>query len=115
MTDGDAQTRRTPDSDSAGPKEVRVSTDSESAVRSNHTPSSSSDGLRSGESPPNTPPFPVPDHTLIRRIGKGAYGEVWLACSFIGLYRAVKFVRRAAFDSDRPYEREFDGIQRFEP
>jgi len=27
----------------------------------------------------------------------------------------VKVVRRAAFDHDRPFEREFEGIKRFEP
>jgi WD40 repeat protein len=57
----------------------------------------------------------VPDHTLIRRIGQGAYGEVWLARSALGTWRAVKFVRRSSFDDDRPFEREFAGIQRFEP
>jgi WD40 repeat protein/serine/threonine protein kinase len=61
------------------------------------------------------PPFPVPDHVLIRRIGKGAYGEVWLARNALGAWRAVKFVQRGAFADDRPFEREFDGIRRFEP
>lgn len=60
-------------------------------------------------------PFTVPDHTLIKRIGKGSYGEVWLARNALGTWRAVKIVRRASFDADRPYEREFAGIQRFEP
>jgi WD40 repeat protein/serine/threonine protein kinase len=60
------------------------------------------------------PPF-VPDHTLLRRIGKGSYGEVWLARNALGTLRAVKIVFRRAFDSDRPYEREFAGIRRFEP
>ena len=57
----------------------------------------------------------MPDHTLIRRVGKGSYGEVWLARNALGTWRAVKIVRRSAFDDDRPYEREFAGIQRFEP
>jgi hypothetical protein len=57
----------------------------------------------------------VPDHTLIRRIGRGAYGEVWLAKNALGLYRAVKIVHRSFFDDDRPFEREFAGMQRFEP
>jgi WD40 repeat protein len=60
-------------------------------------------------------PVPVPDHILIRRIGRGSYGEVWLARSVLGVYRAVKIIRRRAFDDDRPFEREFAGIQRFEP
>ena len=57
----------------------------------------------------------MPDHTLLRRIGRGSYGEVWLARNVLGTWRAVKIVRRSAFDDDRPYEREFAGIQRFEP
>jgi serine/threonine protein kinase len=64
----------------------------------------------------NTAGLPcIPDHQLVRRIGEGAYGEVWLARSVLGAYRAVKIVRRGKFDSDRPFQREFEGIQRFEP
>jgi WD40 repeat protein len=65
----------------------------------------------------DTPPAPptIPDHELIRRIGRGSYGEVWLARNALGTWRAVKVVHRAAFDRDRPYEREFEGIRRFEP
>ena len=33
----------------------------------------------------------------------------------MGTYRAVKVVYRNHFSEDRPYEREFDGIRRFEP
>ena len=29
--------------------------------------------------------------------------------------RSVKVVHRAAFDDDRPYEREFAGLQKLEP
>src|SRR5262245_34794478 len=62
------------------------------------------------------PPSPsIPDHTLIRRIGQGSYGEVWLARNVLGLYRAVKIIHRHAFDDQRPFDREFAGIQRFEP
>ena len=48
-------------------------------------------------------------------IGSGAYGDVWLACNSIGTLRAVKVVWRASFSSDRPYEREFSGMLKFEP
>jgi tetratricopeptide (TPR) repeat protein len=57
----------------------------------------------------------IPDHELIRPIGRGSYGEVWLARNIMGAYRAVKIVYRGTFDSDKPYEREFQGIKRFEP
>ncbi len=60
-------------------------------------------------------PTVVPDHELVELIGRGSYGEVWLARSALGTLRAVKIVRRARFDSERPYEREYSGIQRFEP
>jgi len=56
----------------------------------------------------------VPDHELFCRIGSGAYGEVWLARSVTGCYRAVKVVYRRSFSSDVPFEREFAGIQKFE-
>ncbi len=62
----------------------------------------------------DTPPH-VPDHELIRRIGQGAYGEVWLARNALGTWRAVKIVYRDNFKDARPYEREFAGIRRFEP
>jgi class 3 adenylate cyclase/tetratricopeptide (TPR) repeat protein len=57
----------------------------------------------------------IPDHELIRRIGKGSYGEVWLIRNVLGSYRAVKIVERKAFREPRPYEREFEGIKQFEP
>jgi hypothetical protein len=57
----------------------------------------------------------IPDHTLVRPIGRGAYGEVWLARNVMGALRAVKLIWRRQFESQRPYEREFAGIQRFEP
>ena len=52
---------------------------------------------------------------MLRLIGEGSYGEVWLARNVIGTYRAVKVVYRRNFDDDRPYEREFAGIKNFEP
>ncbi len=57
----------------------------------------------------------VPDHELIRQIGEGAYGEVWLARNVMGTHRAVKIVHRRNFKSDQPYEREFTGIRKYEP
>jgi len=57
----------------------------------------------------------IPDHQLVRCIGKGAYGEVWLARDIIGSYHAVKIVYRKSFSNDGPFEREFKGIQKFTP
>lgn len=60
-------------------------------------------------------PPDVPDHVLLRVIGEGSYGEVWLARNAVGTMRAVKVIQRAKFDSARPYEREFGGLQKYEP
>ncbi len=57
----------------------------------------------------------IPDHSLVRRIGVGSYGEVWLARNVMGTYRAVKIIHRKNFSEERPFAREFEGIQRFEP
>jgi CHASE2 domain-containing sensor protein len=60
-------------------------------------------------------PPPIPNHRMIRRIGRGAYGEVWLARDDIGTHHAVKVVYQRGFSSAAPYEREFRGIQKFTP
>lgn len=57
----------------------------------------------------------IADHELIRPIGRGSYGEVWLARNVMGGPRAVKIVRASAFDDPRPFDREFAGLQKFEP
>lgn len=57
----------------------------------------------------------VPDHEMLRPIGGGSGGQVWLARNALGSYRAIKIVRAAAFRHRRPFEREFDGILKFEP
>lgn len=57
----------------------------------------------------------IPDHEVLRKIGGGAYGEVWLARGVTGALRAVKVVWREDFEDERGFEREFEGILRFEP
>ena len=57
----------------------------------------------------------VPDYELLRRIGHGAYGDVWLARSqATGVLRAAKIVWRHTFEDEKPFRREFEGIQHFE-
>src|SRR2546423_7744031 len=73
------------------------------------TPSSTAENI------PSRPPPPIPNHEIIARIGSGSYGEVWLARSITGALRAVKIVWRSQFSSERPYEREFHGIVKWEP
>lgn len=71
------------------------------------------------EEPAEPVPLPVPpvvpDHELLRLIGAGASGEVWLARNVLGTYRAVKVVKARAFRHYRSFEREFEGVLKFEP
>jgi WD40 repeat protein len=65
--------------------------------------------------PPKAATLQIPDHELISCVGRGSYGEVWLARTILGEFRAVKVIYRHAFEHDRPFEREFEGIRKFEP
>ena len=57
----------------------------------------------------------IPNHEMVRVIGRGSYGEIWLAKSLTGTWRAVKIVDRRTFESDKAFQREFEGMARFEP
>ena len=57
----------------------------------------------------------IPDHELLRVIGRGGYGEIWLARTVTGAFRAVKVVYRSTFESERAFLREFEGMSAFEP
>jgi formylglycine-generating enzyme required for sulfatase activity/serine/threonine protein kinase len=57
----------------------------------------------------------IPDHEVLRVIGRGAYGEIWLARTVTGALRAVKIVYRSTFESERAFQREFQGMSAFEP
>jgi CHASE2 domain-containing sensor protein len=61
------------------------------------------------------PEVQIPDYALLKCIGRGAYGEVWLARNRVGLYHAVKLVFRKRFSEITPYEREFRGIRKYMP
>lgn len=67
-----------------------------------------------GEGNPREAPL-IPDHEVLRRIGKGSFGEVWLAQAVTGVYRAVKVIWRDDFERQRDFEREFEAIKRYEP
>src|SRR5437773_12159294 len=86
--------------------------DSDSTRRGEPTPTDSSAPSFQVENPP---PRLIPDHQVLRRIGRGSYGEVWLARNPMGTYRAVKVVYRKSFEHQRPFERELSGIRKFEP
>lgn len=60
-----------------------------------------------------SPPPVIPDYELLRLVGRGSYGDVWLARGVTGLYRAVKIVWRDRFPDPQPYEREFKGLKEF--
>ena len=57
----------------------------------------------------------IPDHEVLRQIGGGAYGSVWLARGVTGAMRAAKVVDRDDFEDEREFEREFQGILKYEP
>jgi WD40 repeat protein len=61
----------------------------------------------------NTAKPAIIDYELIRPIGQGSYGDVWLARGLTGVFRAVKVVWRDRFSEPQPFEREFKGLREF--
>lgn len=57
----------------------------------------------------------IPDHEVLRQIGSGSFGEVWLAKAVTGVFRAVKMIHREDFENEKDFEREFEAIKRYEP
>src|SRR5260221_1402312 len=64
---------------------------------------------------PPTEASVIAGHQLLQFIGKGAYGEVWLARDEIGVYHAVKIIQRSTFPDKSPFEREYRGILHYTP
>ena len=63
--------------------------------------------------PPHPEPPSIPDFTLLRLVGRGSYGEVWLARGLTGVYRAVKVIHREDFEDPETFAREFNGVTLF--
>ncbi len=57
---------------------------------------------------------PIPEHELIRPIGSGSSGTVWLARNSLGTFRAVKIIQAGA-SRHRSFQSELNGVLKFEP
>jgi CHASE2 domain-containing sensor protein len=78
-----------------------------------------------GPNGPPSPPLPpgdshvapvrIPNFDLLKYIGGGAFGEVWLAKTVTGIFRSIKIVSRKNFSDVAPYNREFRGLVEFAP
>ncbi len=73
--------------------------------------------MTASDNPAGQPEFvpKVADHQLLRRIGAGSGGQVWLARTTLGTYRAVKIIYRRSFALHKPFEDELHGLVKFEP
>ncbi len=61
-----------------------------------------------------TCPPPIPSHRLLRRIGAGSYGGVWLAIDALGRWTAVKVVSEGVVGVRGGLEQELCGLQAYE-
>jgi CHASE2 domain-containing sensor protein len=70
----------------------------------------------SDETPPAVDAVVIPGHCLHGVIGRGGFGEVWLAQNeLLGTFRAVKVVRRARTGDTRHFDYELRGVKLYEP
>ena len=94
----------------AGPPDSASDAGTDASPTTNHPPSS--EGFIALAATDGTDV--TSDYKIIRLIGHGAYGEVYLARDAGGSYCAVKVIFRESFDHERPFEREYEGICKFE-
>ena len=57
----------------------------------------------------------IPDYDLIRMIGRGAFGEVWLARTMLGAWRALKIIRSDTDKGSASLSKEYEGVSRYDP
>ncbi len=57
----------------------------------------------------------IPNFELCRCIGRGNYGDVWLAKSISGTWCAIKIVWSKNFPDNESFEQEFTGVLYYEP
>src|SRR5262245_42292443 len=62
----------------------------------------------------------IAGHALIKRIGHGTYGDVWLARNVFGTLRAVKIIYRDRMcdqggEGHSPFDRALRGVREYEP
>jgi len=62
-----------------------------------------------------SPPPSIPEHELIRQIGGGSCGTVWLARNALGAFRAVKIVQAESSRFRSSLQSELNGVLKFEP
>jgi serine/threonine protein kinase len=108
------QQDRDPDAD-PDPDLTPEPTEQESSVPSGDTPDASPSPPPPAAEALSSEPGIATGHQLLRRIGNGAYGEVWLGQDELGNFHAVKLVRRANFSDKAPFEREYRGLLQYTP
>ena len=68
-------------------------------------------GVKYMSFPPN--PLQIPDYELIKLIGEGGFGQIWMGRDVLGLYRAIKIIRYDDFKSLDSYQAEYHGIRHY--
>ncbi len=68
--------------------------------------------LGNADRPDRSRPDPIPNYDLIKPIGKGTFGEVWLANERVtSVFRAIKIIYKR---NTRLSQRELDGVKKYQ-